>query len=146
MQRHLLIIAHGSRRQTSNDEVRRLGRLVAGLRSPSIDHVEVAFLELAEPDIAAGLRRCAMAGATEIVVLPYFLAAGTHVADDIPAELARFADRHPHIHLRLTAHLGASAALPRAILDMATEAGAEHALTTCAIGRAGAASIKHPPA
>ncbi len=123
MPRHLLIIAHGSRRQASNDEVRRLGERVAGLRSPGIDRVQVAFLELAEPDIAAGLRCCAMAGATEIIVLPYFLAAGTHVAEDIPAELARFADSHPHIQLRLTAHLGASAALPRAMLDMATDSG-----------------------
>lgn len=117
-QRHLLIVAHGSRRKDSNDEVRRLGERVAQLRGPGIDHVEVAFLELAEPGIPQGLERCAALGAAEIIVFPYFLAAGTHVAEDIPAALDLFAARHPQVRLRLTAHLGASEALPHAILKV----------------------------
>jgi sirohydrochlorin ferrochelatase len=118
-QRHLLIIAHGSRRQASNDEVRRLAERVAGLRAPGIDHVEVAFLELAEPGIPQALARCAAVGAGEIIVFPYFLAAGTHVAEDIPQALDEFQEAHPQISLRLTHHLGASEALPRAILEVA---------------------------
>lgn len=118
-QKHLLIVAHGSRRQASNDEVRRLGERVSELQSPGIDHVEVAFLELAEPGIPEGLERCAGLGASEIIVFPYFLAAGTHVAEDIPEALETFAARHPQVRLRLTAHLGASEALPNAILAVA---------------------------
>ena len=51
---HLLIIAHGSRREASNDEVRRLADRVRALCAPGIADVEVAFLELAEPSIAEG--------------------------------------------------------------------------------------------
>lgn len=117
--RHLLIVAHGSRRQASNEEVRQLAERVRELRSPGIDHVESAFLELADPDIPAGLERCVVLGAREIVLFPYFLAAGTHVVEDIPDAVAAFRARHTDVVVRLTAHLGASEILPRAILDVA---------------------------
>lgn len=119
---HLLIIAHGSRREASNDEVRRLAARVRDLRVPGIDHVEVAFLELAEPSIAEGLKCCVAQGATEIVVLPYFLAAGTHVAQDIPDWLSAFAQAHPQVRIHLAPHLGASDALPQAISSIALAA------------------------
>jgi len=106
--RHLLIVAHGSRRLASNEEVRRLAERVRDLRSPGIDHVESAFLELAEPDIPAGLDRCVALGAREIVLFPYFLAVGTHVAEDIPEVVAAFRARHPDVAVRVTGHLGAS--------------------------------------
>ena len=118
--RHLLIIAHGSRRQASNDEVRALGERVRALRDPSIERVEVAFLELAEPGIPAGLAACVAHGAREIIVFPYFLAAGTHVANDIPQALDVFSEQHPLIKVRLASHLGASSALPMTILEVAS--------------------------
>jgi len=121
--RHLLIVAHGSRRQASNDEVRALGERVRELRDPGIDRVEVAFLELAEPSIPDGLARCAAEGAREIIVFPYFLAAGTHVASDIPEALAAFSEAYPDIRVRLSSHLGASPSLARTILDVADETG-----------------------
>lgn len=120
--RHLLIVAHGSRRAASNDEVRALAQRVRDLRSPGIDHVEAAFLELAEPSIPAGLERCVALGAQEIIVFPYFLAAGTHVAVDIPEAVLEFSERHPQVNVRLVRHLGAVAGMPRTILDAAGEA------------------------
>ena len=117
-QRHLLIIAHGSRRQASNDEVRQLAERVAAQRGTDIDAVEVAFLELAEPSIPDGLSRCVAKGAAEIVVFPYFLAAGTHVVSDIPEAIDAFQITNPQVHVRLTPHLGASETLPGAILGV----------------------------
>jgi sirohydrochlorin ferrochelatase len=122
-QRHLLIVAHGSRRQASNDEVRALGERVRELRDPGIDQVAVAFLELAEPSIPDALARCAAGGAGEIIVFPYFLAAGTHVASDIPEALEAFRQGHPDIQVRLATHLGASPSLARIILDVASQPG-----------------------
>ncbi len=120
----LLIVAHGSRRQASNDEVRQLGEQVARQCGVGIDMVQVAFLELAEPDIPQALQQCLGMGAAEIIVFPYFLAAGTHVANDIPEIIGRFRASHPDIAVRLTPHLGASSRLPRSILDMAAPADA----------------------
>ena len=119
--RHLLIIAHGSRRQASNDEVRTLGERVRALRDPGIERVEVAFLELADPGIPEGLATCVEHGAREIIVFPYFLAAGTHVANDIPEAIEVFSAQHPQIKVRLASHLGASSALPMTILDVASQ-------------------------
>ena len=115
----LLIIAHGSRRDASNDEMRQLADQVRAQPGQTYDHVHAAFLELAEPSITDGLAKLVAQGATDIVAFPYFLAAGTHVAQDIPEAIAEFATRHPDINVRLTSHLGASHALPAAILGMA---------------------------
>lgn len=117
--RSLIIIAHGSRRQASNDEVRQLAEQVRRLPNLPYDHVDVAFLELAEPSIPDSLAACAARGATEIVAFPYFLAAGTHVAHDIPDLVEQFSQAHPAIEVRLTPHLGASALLPQILVALA---------------------------
>ncbi len=115
----LLIIAHGSRRAASNDEVRALAARLRATPGCGYAHVEAAFLELAEPLIPDGLHALAARGATEIVAFPYFLAAGTHVAQDIPEAIAEFARQRPDVTVRLSAHLGAASALPAAILSVA---------------------------
>lgn len=69
-------------------------------------HVEAGFLELAEPGIGDGLAALAATGETEIVTFPCFLAAGTHVAQDIPRAIAGFSAAYPGVKVRLTRHLG----------------------------------------
>ena len=110
----LLLIAHGSRQATANDEIRAL---TAKLRDPGsgFDRVECAFLEMAEPDIAHTGEELAAGGAGEIVVLPYFLAAGRHVAEDIPAQVARIQAQHPHLKITLAPHFGAAPEMPALI-------------------------------
>lgn len=115
----LLVIAHGSRRAASNDEVRALATRIRNTPGCGYEHVEAAFLELAEPLIPDGLHALAARGAKEIVAFPYFLAAGTHVAQDIPEAIAEFAQARPDVRVRLSAHLGASRALETAILAVA---------------------------
>ncbi len=118
--RALLIVAHGSRRAESNAEVRRLTERIARLVSadPRIRVVRCAFLELAEPRIGEGIDACVAQGAEEIVVLPYFLAAGRHVQADIPAEVEAKRAQHPGIRITLAPHLGASEALAGLLAEM----------------------------
>ena len=103
----LLLIAHGSRNASANDEIRAL---TARLRDAGgrFDLVECAFLEMTEPNIVQSGDKLVADGAKEIIVLPYFLAAGRHVAQDIPAEVARIATQHPKIKITTASHLGAS--------------------------------------
>jgi sirohydrochlorin ferrochelatase len=115
----LLLIAHGSRRAASNDEVRQLTHRLNAINPPGFSGVETAFLELAQPSIPEGLAACLAKGASEIVVFPYFLAAGTHVVNDIPEA---FQAAHPQIKVSLTRHLGDSDLLPQAILQVAIAA------------------------
>ena len=63
---------------------------------------------MAEPTIARGGDNLAAAGATEIVVLPYFLAGGRHVNEDIPGAVAHLAQKHPSIKITIARHLGAA--------------------------------------
>lgn len=103
----------------SNDEVRRLVDAVRAQAGHGYDHVEAAFLELAEPDIPGGLVALAKRGAVEIDAFPYFLAAGTHVAHDIPDAIAAFSAAHAGVSVRLLPHLGAAGGLPALILAAA---------------------------
>lgn len=114
--RALLIVAHGSRREASNEEVRALGRSVAAHAHNRFDAVSCAFLELAEPSIPDGLRELIRGGAEQITVVPYFLSAGRHVVEDIPAEIARVVREHPAVPIRLAPYLGASAVMPELLL------------------------------
>ena len=103
--RHLLVVAHGSRRAASNEEVRAVVERLRAEQSDQFASVETAFLELAEPSIQDGLSRLARRGARRIVVLPYFLAAGSHVSRDIPEILDAFAADHPEVQLARKTHL-----------------------------------------
>ncbi len=116
----LLLVAHGSRREASNEEVRRLAQRLAERAAGTYDRVEAAFLELAEPSIPESIRRCAEAGATEVVVLPYFLSAGRHVSRDIPDAVKMAEKALPDLAVRLTPYLGAADGVVELLLKLAT--------------------------
>jgi len=115
----LLLVAHGSRRKASNDEIRALiGRLCAV--ADGFDDLACAFLELAEPSIPDGLRQAISRGASEVVVLPYFLSAGRHVVTDIPAEIAGVRKEYPSVDIHLAPYLGAAEGLVELLMAQAS--------------------------
>ena len=125
----LLLVAHGSRRGASNDEVRDLTRQLEKV-DDSFQHVACAFLELAEPSIPDGLRAAIAAGAGEVVVLPYFLSAGRHVVTDIPAEVALVQAEHPDVPIRVAPYLGAADGVVQILLQQAAGADAARSVTS----------------
>ncbi len=106
MKKALVVVAHGSRREASNDEVRALAERLALMPGNAYDSVTAAFLELAEPLIPDGVVQAIDAGAQEVVVLPYFLSAGRHVASDIPAEVDKAVSLRPDAHIRIAPYVG----------------------------------------
>lgn len=104
----LLVVSHGSRRPQSNAEVVRLTEKMQPLLGQRFISVQAAFLELAEPSIPDGIQAAIDAGAEQVLVLPYFLAAGRHVAEDIPGIVAEFSDKNPQAKVKLIPHLGAA--------------------------------------
>ena len=104
----LLLVAHGSRRKQSNDEVVLLADKLRNNCSQQYDIVNAAFLELAEVLIPDGIKKCIDQGASSIVVLPYFLNSGRHVIEDIPNILSECIALHSEINISLAPHLGAS--------------------------------------
>jgi sirohydrochlorin ferrochelatase len=115
----LLLVAHGSRREASNEEVRQLTTQLGAKAGKLYQSVSCAFLELAEPSIPEGIEACIQAGAEEVVVLPYFLSAGRHVQEDIPREVAGKQQEHPQIPIRLTPYLGSAEGISELLLTVA---------------------------
>lgn len=115
----LLVVAHGSRRKESNEEIAALTAKVATRAEGEFDVVEYAFLELAEPSIPDGIEKCLQRGATSVSVLPYFLARGTHVVEDIPEQVGIKQREHPQLDIHITPYLGTDANLPDVLLNLA---------------------------
>ncbi len=104
MKRAVLLVDPGSRRPEANRVVEALAEALRG-RAPG-QVVRVAHLELAEPDIGAGIDACVAAGADQIDVHPYFLGPGNHTSRDIPRLVEAAARRHPGVVVRISAPLG----------------------------------------
>jgi len=87
----LLLINHGSRSNEWKRQLleleRRISSRVAAIEG--IDTLATAFMEHAEPSIAASLRNLDRKGYTDVIVMPVFLTAGTHVFDDIPTIIGK---------------------------------------------------------
>jgi len=115
----LLLVAHGSRRAESNLEIGRLSERLAAKAADHFGVVEHAFLELADPLIPDGIERCIARGATSVSVVPYFLARGTHVADDIPEQVAIKQAQYPDMDIHITDYLGTSDELVDVLLKLA---------------------------
>lgn len=116
--RALLVVAHGSRREQSNNEVRELTARLQQQAAGEYGQIACAFLELAEPSIPEGIEQCIAAGADEVVVLPYFLSAGRHVVKDIPADVAGKQAEHPDVTISIAPYLGASAGIVELMLAL----------------------------
>jgi len=117
----LLVVAHGSRRVESNDEVRDLTGRLGAQTNGAYDLVQCAFLELAEPSIPDGLRAAIRSGAQQVVVVPYFLSAGRHVVADIPAEIDVVRKEYPDIEIIQAPYLGAAAEMTALLLQQAQQ-------------------------
>lgn len=118
----LLLIAHGSRRQQSNDEVVLLADKLKKNCAGQYDIIHAGFLELAETLIPDGIRKCVDDGATSIVVLPYFLNSGRHVIEDIPEIVDETKTSYPDTDIKVASHLGASELMMDLLISTANSA------------------------
>ena len=115
----LLLIAHGSRRAEANRDLEQIAALIRHRGPYSI--VRCAYLELASPDIATAAAQCVADGATRILLLPYFLSAGTHVADDLEAIRQELVTRYPNVSFRLCDPIGPDPLLADIIITRARQ-------------------------
>jgi sirohydrochlorin ferrochelatase len=100
----VLLIAHGSRRPEANADLEHVAdQLRARGRYPV---VQISYLELAEPGIGAGAARCVELGATDVILLPYFLSPGKHVVEDLAAARDALGARFPGVRFALAEPLG----------------------------------------
>ena len=115
----LIIVAHGSRKDSSNEEVKAIVEKVGSLVYKRYAFVITAFLEFAIPSLEEGMLSCIDKGVSEIVILPYFLASGNHVTRDIPVVVQKIQASHPHVKITLKEHVGSSPGIVKLLSDMA---------------------------
>ncbi len=118
----LLLVAHGSRRKQSNDEVIVLADKLKKNCSNQYSIIHAGFLELAETLIPDGIKKCVDDGATSIVVLPYFLNSGRHVVEDIPNIVEQSRSDYKGVDIKVAQHLGASELMMDLLISSANSA------------------------
>lgn len=115
----LLLIAHGSRRSEANVD---LEFIAAGIRERArYGIVQVSFLELAEPNIETGGAFCVGQGATDVILLPYFLSPGVHVVEDLTVARDKLSERFPSVRFLLAEPLGRHPLLIEVVEERARE-------------------------
>ena len=120
MRTALLLIAHGSRREEANADLKHLAQELRA--TAEFEIVESAYLELAQPGIEEGAATCVGQGAERVVLLPYFLSEGVHVQQDLSAMRARLEVRFPDVEFRLAEPLGRHRLLVEVVKDRARQA------------------------
>jgi len=109
--RPLVLLAHGSRRPGPSCLLSRTAERVRTIL-PEVE-VRTGYIELQPPDPATALE-----GLVDPVVLPFFLARGYHVLNDVPAAVER------HGSGTVTGHLGVEEHLVEAVAQRLHEASA----------------------
>jgi sirohydrochlorin cobaltochelatase len=100
----LVIFAHGSQ-----DSRWRLPfeELTASLTERhGADKVRLAYMEFIHPTLADIVREAVRDGKLRLRVLPLFLAAGAHVAEDIPRQIADAQGDFPEVKIELLKPIG----------------------------------------
>ena len=115
----IAIFAHGSSVPSANDAVRAVAARVA--LHGGFPLVEAAFLEQGSPDLAEAVARLAAAGASKILVVPYFLTLGLHLQRDLPRLVADVARVQPAVEIRVTPPLDGHPAMEQALIERAKD-------------------------
>ena len=114
----ILIIDHGSVRKEANEMLASVATMLSHMTgSKAIVHY--AHMELAQPDIAAGVAACVRDGADHVVVFPYMLSPGKHSTSDIPRMVGEVAASYPAITFEVTPCFGVETELAQVILRRA---------------------------
>ncbi len=102
----LLIVAHGSRREKSNEEVRNLTNSIKNSDIKEYQSVSCAFLELTTPLMQDKMVEMVKKGVKEVTVFPYFISEGHHVTKDLPEIIEQVKKDHPNLLVNTVPHLG----------------------------------------
>ena len=100
----LILFGHGARDPRWADPMRNLRERILA-RAPGTP-VELAFLDIMQPDLPTAAETLVAAGCTGIGVVPIFLGQGGHVRRDLAALVATVQQRHPGLFVRCAGPVG----------------------------------------
>jgi sirohydrochlorin ferrochelatase len=114
----IVVFGHGSSVASANEAVRIVASQAA--REGGWPLYETAFLECA-PRLEDAVKKLAAAGASEVLILPYFLTLGIHLQRDLPVLVEALA-AETGIPIRVAPPLDGHTALAKILIDRALEA------------------------
>lgn len=115
----LLLMVHGSPNPESNADVFRIAELVRTKRHYAA--VCVSFMDCNDPDIPTAIATLVESGVQSIVAVPFFLHAGTHVADDLPTLLEEAQEKYSGTEFLLGDYLGCEPLVARVLQERLAE-------------------------
>lgn len=116
----ILLFGHGARNPDWAAPFFRIRDAIKA-RAPDVP-VEMGFLELMRPGFDEAVDALAAAGVNEIMVVPIFMAAGSHIRKDLPLMAASAMDRHSAVSITLAAPVGEADPVLAAMADYALNA------------------------
>lgn len=111
----VIILGHGSKVKKANDSLCRLTKKVK--TESRLDIVEPAFLQLSSPDLRETIRKVLKMGCKRIVIVPYFLFIGNHVARDIPKIIAEESKAHKEVKFIYAKNIGQNPKIVDVVMD-----------------------------
>lgn len=88
----LVLVGHGSRKPQYKESLEKLAEIIRARSRFKI--VEAAFMMINKPTIQEAVKLVAQRGVKRVVLIPVFIAAGSHTTEDIPKILGLKKDEH----------------------------------------------------
>lgn len=111
----LILFAHGARAASWAAPFQRLQQLTQ--ESLPTVKVELAFLELMQPQLPETVENLVSQGCKDITVTPIFLGQGGHVLRDLPLMLDSLRERFPDVTIKQVQAAGEDPAVLNALRD-----------------------------
>lgn len=111
----IVLIAHGSKRNSSNDEFISMVEKIE--KSSNYDFTRAAFLELANPSIQEVVNELTLKQVKKIYFYPFFLNSGKHVLVDLPNIVDELKKEYKNVDFKLLEHFGKSEKIHEIILS-----------------------------
>ena len=112
----VILLHHGSREDGQENPA---NRLPGEVQKRGVQEIVVpAFLQFGEPDLAGAIEHCVHHHAERIIIVPFFMQRGAHVARDIPDSVERARRDHPGVDISVTDVVGAHSLMVDIVLDL----------------------------
>jgi sirohydrochlorin ferrochelatase len=102
--RAVILLGHGSRVPEAGRDMERIAEEMRRRSNEAV--VEICYMSQLGPHFPEAFGKCMQRGATEVIVIPYFLHLGQHMRADIPAILQEEAQKFPNVRVVLGKNLG----------------------------------------
>lgn len=121
MKKGLFILAHGSRSEDSNIQLKEVVENLRLKGKEDFTSIGYGSMEMAEPGFRDGIDELAKDNLEEIIIVPLFLFKGNHIKKDIPRILEEIKEKHSNIKFTLKEPIGTDSRIIGILLDKAKE-------------------------